>query len=248
MDSGTTVSSGLAESRDSRRSPIKEEFEGEKISSDMQEMIDGVGPNGRINAIVQVDDVHNAQVLAVLKRYGANIDGRMAQLGAIKVDLPAKAVAALAKVDGANFISPDVKLESFGHVTATTGTDQVRNSPGLLAGLLGASAVDGTGIGIALLDSGLDTSHEAFTAGSNRIKFSKDFTGENNTTTDPYGHGTHVASSAAAANYSNGDRYQGIASGATIISLRVLNSKGSGTTSALLSALNWILTPADPTK
>src|SRR5205807_7350050 len=33
-----------------------------------------------------------------------------------------------------------------------------------------------------------------------------------------------------------------------IINLKVLNSQGSGTTSDLLSALNWILTPADPTK
>src|SRR5207247_11467425 len=81
-----------------------------------------------------------------------------------------------------------------------------------------------------------------------RIKVSQDFTGENNAASDPYGHGSHVASSAAAASYSNGTTYQGVAPGATIINLRVLNSQGTGTTSALLSALNWIISPADPTK
>src|ERR1041385_5161191 len=237
MDSGTTVSSGLAESRDSRRSPIKEEFEGEKISSDMQEMIDGVGPNGRINAIVQVDDVHNAQVLAFLKRYGANIDGRMAQLGAMKVELPAKAIASLAKIDGANFISPDVKLESFGHVTATTGTDLIRTQSttttsvsllGLTTTTTTTTTYDGAGIGIAILDSGIDNTHDAF-AGS-RIKFNKDFTTENAPTYDPFGHGSHVASAAAGVSTS-GTTFQGIAPGASIINLRVLDKNGVGSAS-----------------
>ena len=241
-------SSAIAEAKDKRRSPINEEFEGEKISSDMQSIIDSVGPNGRVTAILQVDDVNNPEVVALLKRYDANVDARMAQLGAIKVELPAKAIAALAKIDGANYISSDVKLESFGHVTVTTGTTQVRNAPGLIAGLLGASAIDGAGVGIAILDSGLDTAHEAFTTSGTRIKFSKDFTGENNTTSDPYGHGSHVASSAAAKSYSDSDRYEGIAPGATIINLRVLNSLGTGTTSALLAAMNWIVSPVDPTK
>src|SRR6185436_15521556 len=79
-------------------------------------------------------------------------------------------------------------------------------------------------------------------------KFSKDFTGENNTTSDPYGHGSHVASSAAGAAYSNGTTFQGIAPGASIINLRVLNSLGVGTSAGLLNAINWIISPADPTK
>src|SRR5205085_12543341 len=138
---------------------------------------DGVGPNGGVTAILQLDYVNNPEVGALLKRYGGNVDTRMAQLGAIRIELPAKAIAPLAKITGANYISPDVNLDSFGHVTVTTGTTQVRNAPGLIAGLLGASAIDGTGVGIAILDSVLDTAHEAFTTGGTPIKFSKDFTG-----------------------------------------------------------------------
>src|SRR5258708_5975785 len=231
-----------------KKSPINEEFEGEKISADLRELMDSVEPNGRVTAILQVDDVHSPAVKSLLARYGVSIGERMAQVGAIKVHLPVRPIEQLAKRNSVNYISPDVRLESFGHVTATTGTDLVRNTPSLLAGLLGASAIDGAGIGIAVLDSGIDGGHDAFTTGSNRIKFSKDFTGENNTATDPYGHGSHVASSAAAASYSNCTNYQGISPGASIINLRVLNSLGTGTTSALLGALNWIISPADPTK
>src|ERR1700752_4671718 len=112
--------------------------------------------------------------------------------------------------------------------------------------------MDGTGIGIAVLDSGIDTGHMAFfnTAllPASRVKFTKDFTTENNSANDPYGHGTHVAGAAAGLSTSSGDAYQGIAPNANIISLRVLDKKGVGSVSALLNALNWILAPADPSR
>ena len=40
----------------------------------------------------------------------------------------------------------------------------------------------------------------------------------------------------------------GVAPGVSIINLRVLDKSGVGSTSVLLNALNWILSPADPTK
>src|SRR5256714_5384475 len=232
-----------------RRSPINEEFEGEKISSDMQELMKSAGRNGRVTAILQVNDVNNKQVRALLARNGALVGDRMAELGAMKVDLPIKAVDALMKSGSMNYISPDVKMESFGHITATTGTDQIRTQS---CGLLCTTTYDGTGIGIAVLDSGVDNGHAAFggtglLAGA-RVKFSKDFTTENNPANDPYGHGSHVASSAAGVSTASGNTYQGIAYNASVINLRVLDKNGVGSTSVLLNALNWILSPADPTK
>src|SRR5205823_8824502 len=122
--------------------------------------------------------------------------------GAMKVDLPVQAIEALAKSNSMNYISPDAKIVNldFGHVVKTTGTDQVRNpsSGSLLANLLGSTTVDGSGMSIAVIDSGMDTSHAAF-AGKGilgngyRFLFNNAATTENYTITDPYGHGTHVA-------------------------------------------------------
>src|SRR6185369_16914516 len=147
---------------DKRRSPINEEFEGEKVSSDMRELMDSVGANGRVSAILQVSDVNSKAVRALLAQNGVLLSDSMSSLGAMKVELPVKAVEALMKSGSMNYISPDRRMESFGHVTATTGADQIRNNPGLLGGLLGASAIDGSGIGIAILDSGVDSAHAAF--------------------------------------------------------------------------------------
>ena len=221
-----------------------EAFEGDKISPDMRALMQSASADGRVTAILQVDDVRGGQLKSLLKRQGVRISERMPQLGTLKVEVPVSAVEELAASGLTNYISPDVKLESFGHITATTGTDLIRSNSSLL-GLVTTSTLDGDGIGIAVLDSGIDSAHRSVYG---NIKFKKDFTTENNPNNDPYGHGTHVASAAAGASSSNGNTYQGMAPEADIISLRVLNAQGVGSSSSLLSALNWILSPADPTQ
>src|SRR5207244_7306240 len=74
-----------------------------------------------------------------------------------------------------------------------------------------------------------------------RVIANQDFTGENRTD-DPYGHGSHVASIAAGNGRVSNAAYLGIAPNAKIINLRVLNSNGTGTVSATLAALDWLLT------
>ena len=58
-------------------------------------------------------------------------------------------------------------------------------------------------------------------------------------TIDCNGHGTHVATTAAGSQY-------GIAKNATIVPIRLLNCNGSGAYSGVISALDWILSPANP--
>src|SRR5262249_38103912 len=72
---------------------------------------------------------------------------------------------------------------------------------------------------------------------ASRVVFSKDFTGQG-TTDDYYGHGTFVASMIAAPYGS----YGGVAPGAKLVNFRVLDSQGLGTTSAVLNALDAVLT------
>ncbi len=104
------------------------------------------------------------------------------------------------------------------------------------------TGLDGTGIGIAVLDSGIDTGHASFLESKGnglRVVYSKDFTGEGRTD-DPHGHGTHVASIAAGNGRVARAEYVGIAPNANIINLRVLNSQGTGRVSYILGALEWV--------
>ncbi|MCA1593280.1 MAG: S8 family serine peptidase [Acidobacteria bacterium] len=153
------------------------------------------------------------------------------------VTLPSAALNGLANRPDVAFISLDNNIQVLGHVSLTSGADAAR-------AMGGSSAYDGTGIGIAILDSGIAPNHVAFSSlngSGSRIQVNMDFTGENRTD-DPYGHGTHIASIAAGNGAVSSGAYIGIAPNANLINLRVLNSQGQGTTSGLLSALDWLMT------
>ena len=117
-----------------------------------------------------------------------------------------------------------------------------RNSPDMGTNAEGIQ-LDGAGIGIAVLDSGIYKSHKAFLDGNGNVRVvaKQDFTGEG-TTNDLYGHGTHVAAIAAGNGRISNGAYTGIATGANIINLRVLDSHGAGRASYVLAAVDWIMT------
>ena len=200
--------------------------------------------------ILQLKGKPSGRLNALLSRAGVHVRSKHDSLGTMALDLPLDTVEELASLEEVNFVSPDVNIVSTGHVTTTTGTDAVRNA-GLISGLTGQT-LDGAGVGIAIIDSGMDVTHKAFAAkldlSGSRVKFKKDFTPEGKADKDFYGHGTHVAASAAGLSTVAGGAYEGLARGADLINLRVLDKDGRGRASDLLAALNWILSPADPNK
>ncbi len=92
--------------------------------------------------------------------------------------------------------------------------------------------VDGTGIRIAVIDTGIDASHTDF---GDRVVYAEDFTGEG--TADEYGHGTHVAGIAAGDGSANDGEYVGVAPGASLMDLKALDSGGGGYLSDIVDAI-----------
>ena len=158
-------------------------------------------------------------------------------------EIPAGKVEQAAAYAEVSYIAGDNPFRSLGHVTATTGVDAIPVSSG---NKTNSTAINGAGIGIAIVDSGLQANHRMFLEPSanggfsSRVVYSEDFTGEGRTD-DPYGHGTHVAGIAAGNGSLAGGAYRGIAPGAHLVNLRVLNAQGIGTTASVLSALEWLL-------
>src|SRR4029434_1763891 len=79
------------------------------------------------------------------------------QFNARIVDLPAKSVDELASRPDVDFISLDRQNYSFGHVTTTTGAEAARQTANP-----NQTGLDGSGVGIAILDSGIDVTHTSF--------------------------------------------------------------------------------------
>lgn len=85
---------------------------------------------------------------------------------------------------------------------------------------------DGTGVKIAVLDTGVDKTHDDL---KTQVVGEKNFSGSPDTV-DHVGHGTHVASIAAGTGAKSGGTYKGVAPGAEVISGKVLNDEDTGTT------------------
>ncbi|MEU3985989.1 S8 family serine peptidase [Streptomyces sp. NPDC026672] len=94
---------------------------------------------------------------------------------------------------------------------------------------------DGTGVKIAVLDTGIDAGHPDV---GGKIVARQDFTGEGDTQ-DHNGHGTHVASIAAGTGAASDGKYRGVAPGASLLIGKVLDTGGSGLTSDIMAGMQW---------
>ncbi|HEY3579577.1 MAG TPA: S8 family serine peptidase, partial [Pyrinomonadaceae bacterium] len=207
-----------------------------KISPDLQELILSGQGDQRVKVIVQSVPTTSSLLGGLLNTVGGLLVNVLSALNIRIVDVTANDVQVLASDPSVSYISLDAPVRSSGHLVTTTGTQQIR----VQKTLLGTNNLDGSGVTIAVLDSGIDKNHKSF-ATAGKIKFSKDFTGENRTD-DPWGHGTHVAAIAAGDGAPTSGAYEGIAPGANLVNLRVLNSQGIGSVSGVLAALDWLMT------
>ncbi|KAG0264502.1 Subtilisin-like protease 3, partial [Mortierella polycephala] len=92
-------------------------------------------------------------------------------------------------------------------------------------------ASGGKGVTVYVVDTGINTAHADF---GGRAKMGKNFiTGSPNT--DENGHGTHVAGTIGGTQY-------GVAKRANLVGVKVLSKTGSGSTSGIIAALDWIAT------
>jgi serine protease AprX len=118
---------------------------------------------------------------------------------------------------------------------ATTGAAAVRESLGL----------DGSGIGVAVIDSGITGWHDDLSDGapvpSQRVSRFIDFVGGSTTPSDQYGHGTHVAGIIAGNGYDSGGARSGIAPASRLVVLKVLDATGRGRISDVIAALDYVV-------
>ncbi len=161
------------------------------------------------------------QVLAT--RYDARLKKRLRNAGVFEVtgrqlrDLSADADVAS--------VSGDLTVRTMATVTAEAiGADQVWEG-----GFAGMRGFTGRGIGVAVIDTGVDGRHPHL---AGRVALSLDFTGAavRGREGDLNGHGTHIAGT-----------IRDIAPGAHIVSLRAMGADGSGLTSDVIEAIDWAI-------
>ena len=98
-----------------------------------------------------------------------------------------------------------------------------------------AAGFTGAGVTIAVLDTGIDTTHPDL---AGRVVAEANFS-VSDSTTDRYGHGTHVASIAAGTGAASDGQRRGIAYEADLMNVKVLDDGGSGPMSEVIAGMEW---------
>ncbi len=164
--------------------------------------------------------------------------------GFVVVEATPSQLHALQGIPGIHAITRDALVRPMMSVSLKAmATDQARaGSGGLLnLGLIGATpAISGNGIGVAVIDSGIAT-HSAL---SGKVVASVNYATGETTTTDGFGHGTHIAGIiAGVSNYGPTPLFKtGVAPGAHLVNVRVLNREGVGYTSDVIAGIQWVKT------
>lgn len=96
----------------------------------------------------------------------------------------------------------------------------------------GATGFDGTGVGVAIVDTGIDFAHRDLAPAAAQ------YNAFGGLAQDDAEHGTHVAGTVAALN--NAYDVVGVAPGATLYAVKVLDRRGSGSDATVLSGLDWV--------
>jgi subtilisin family serine protease len=130
---------------------------------------------------------------------------------------------------------PDVELVEPDRIVSVAACLTVVDTNTIAWGTQRVGYGDGTGRTVWIIDSGIDTDHEDLAVDVIRSRcFIKDET----SVEDVNGHGTHVAGVIGAKNNTIGSL--GVAAGATVVALKVLNQIGEGRISAVVAALSYV--------
>ncbi|MEH7613017.1 S8 family serine peptidase [Gottfriedia acidiceleris] len=94
---------------------------------------------------------------------------------------------------------------------------------------------NGSGVKVAVLDTGIDAQHPDV---AGQIKETKSFVPDQDVR-DFHAHGTHVASTVLGTGAASGGKYKGVAPGASLIVGKVLSNEGFGLDSWIIDGMEW---------
>ena len=150
-----------------------------------------------------------------------------AALKGYSATLPVADLAALRRDPRVAYVSPD-GTASIEAQTLPTGVDRV---DGELSSTVSGNGGGSVNVDVAVIDTGISTSHPELNVVGGRVCNGTTFN-------DLNGHGSHVAGIIGARD--NGSGVVGVAPGARLWAVRVLNSSGSGTFSQVICGVDFV--------
>jgi serine protease AprX len=176
----------------------------------------------------------DAQGRALVRAAGGRVTGSVRLIHALAARLPADSVRTLTRDSGIRAVSPNAGVRP---QDVVNGTKLQTTYPWGVGAPYAWSRATGEGVGVAVIDTGIDGGRTEFTDddGTSRVKASVVTNPGATTPEDTYGHGTHVAGILAgnggALDPSDPEflHYLGIAPDANLVSIKAADDNGNAT-------------------
>jgi len=185
-----------------------------------------------------VDRSSLSEVAAAVQQRGGSLGRQLPIIDGQVAYLPNGAIAAISDHSKVLKISLDRGvIGSIERTGATIGATTVRQNLG----------VDGTGVGIAIIDSGVTPWHDDLSSanGGQRVNAFVDLVNGRSVAYDDHGHGTHVAGIIAGNGFDSSGGRTGIAPGASLIVVKALDATGGAHISDVIAAFDYVLANKD---
>ncbi|MEV1010093.1 S8 family serine peptidase [Streptomyces sp. NPDC049881] len=145
---------------------------------------------------------------------------------------PGDATALWEQLTGPRTLASGVETVALDGVATKTLAESV---PQIGAPEAWAAGYDGEGVTVAVLDTGISSTHPDV---ADHVVAAENFSDAADAE-DRDGHGTHVASTATGTGAHSGGTYTGVAPGADLINAKVLDDTGSGWESDIVEGMQW---------
>jgi subtilisin family serine protease len=153
-------------------------------------------------------------------------------------DASSQAIKRIAEIDSVKgiYFDDSAKISAPGN---NSSQDQYISPTQIInADKLWEKGIDGRGITVAVLDSGIDKNHPDLIG---KVVAEKNFLTDEVTADDLLGHGTMVAGIIAGSGNASKGKYKGIAPGASLLNVKVIDSKGDGKVSDIIAGIEWAI-------
>ncbi|MCR3955490.1 MAG: S8 family serine peptidase [Gudongella sp.] len=199
-------------------------------------------PVDKVEVLVGFNDMSaREQNRGLVRAFGGEIYAEFGIVDVIAARMTPQQASALARNPRVSYIEPDSEVHALAQ-DVPWGIDRVFGAEDYSFGTWDSSR--GAGIGVAVLDTGVDMDHEDLEVVGGRRFYLRGLTlRSDDQYNDVNGHGTHVAGTIAALD--NGIGVVGVAPEAKLYAVKVLGDNGSGSVSAIVAGIEWVYNRSD---
>ncbi|WP_066500595.1 S8 family serine peptidase [Abyssisolibacter fermentans] len=234
---------GLANDKTEKEEIIRLfDADGDKLTENLFSVMEEVSADELIPVIVVYKEnqfkAANNEVSTLMKEN--KVKHAFKNIPAVALSLSKEKIEELKKSDMVEHIEYDEEVKiCLDDANYWFGTEKARNDFGIDGNKDGSSSYSKNDVVVAVIDTGIDASHVDLDGG--KVIGWKDFVNNQTTPYDDNSHGTHCAGIVAGEGQGNAN-YKGVAPGAALVGVKVLDSNGSGSMSDVTAGIDWCIT------